>query len=301
MAAKYGKMSAKAMIADAEGRHARRLAEIADAIVEANEGGALRTVLVSGPSSSGKTTFAGRLGAALAARGLQPVPISIDDYFIDRDKTPLDEYGQPDFEAVEAVDLALMNEQLQRLTSGEEVVLPIYDFITGTRRWQEKPLRLADNSVMIIEGLHALNPRLTNLVPDNAKYKIFISCLTAAESSDGERISTFDVRLIRRISRDSAKRGRTAASTIDQWPSVRRGEDKYVFPFLSEADTTFDSSLRYELSALRPLAEPLLAEVKADEPEKAESERLLGILSHFKPVGADEVPSESLLCEFIGR
>lgn len=300
MRERYYGAGAAAVVADSERVHARRLAEIADAAVEAHEGRGMRTVLVSGPSSSGKTTFAQRLGSLLEARGLQPVAISTDDYFVDRDKTPLDEFGQPDFECVDAVDLPLFNEQLRTLNAGGEVTLPVFDFITGTRVWRPAPLRLAENSVMIIEGLHSLNPRLTEMVDDNAKLRIFISCLTAAESSDGERISTFDVRLLRRTVRDAAKRGHSAAATIAQWPSVRRGEDRYVFPYLGDADTTFDSSLRYELSVLRPLAEPMLRSVAADAAERAEAERLLGILSHFAPMEASVVPADSLLKEFAG-
>lgn len=287
-------------IAYAEEVHTRRLAEISEAIAEAHNEQHLRTVLVSGPSSSGKTTFAGRLGSILKERGLQPVPISMDDYFVERDKTPRDADGNYDFEAVEAVDLPLLNDQLQRLAAGEDVIVPIFDFVTGTRKWHDKPLRLEDNSIMILEGLHVLNPRLTAFIPDNSKFRIFISCLTAAESADGKRISTFDMRLLRRITRDNAQRGRTAAKTIMEWPSVRRGEDKYVFPFLGDADTVFDSSLFYELSALRPLAEPLLAAVAADTPESAVAGRLLKILDHFPPITTEGIPSDSLLREFVG-
>lgn len=292
--------SIKQLIAQAEGRHLQRLAEIADTIAEANEKRGLRMVLISGPTSSGKTTFAGLLSGALAERGLRPVPISMDDYFVDRDKTPLGEDGKPDFEAVEAVDLPLLNEQLHTLHNGGEAVLPIYNFLTGKREWRDKPLHLEGNSVMILEGLHALNPRLTELIPDDCKFRIFISCFTAAESGDGERITPFDVRLLRRITRDYGQRGRTAASTLEQWPSVRRGEDKYVFPFLGEADAMFDTSLAYELSALRPQAEPLLKEVDESLPESAEARRLLQLLSHFEPISPDDIPSDSLLREFVG-
>lgn len=288
------------IIAQAEERHTQRLAEIADAVSEAHAGRRLRTVLVSGPTSSGKTTFAHRLCEVLAQRGVHPVQISMDDYFVDRDRTPLGPDGKPDFEAVEAVDLPLLNQQLRTLADGGEVTLPLYDFITGTRRWHEQPLRLDDNSVMILEGLHALNPRLTELIPDECKFRIFISCLTAAESADGARISTFDVRLLRRMVRDYSQRGKTAAATIEQWAGVRRGEDKYVFPFLSDADTVFDSSLRYELSALRPAAERLLAQIPDGTPEASEARRLAALVSHFPPISSQGIPEYSLLREFVG-
>lgn len=291
---------ARAAISRAEELHARRLSEIVDAICEAHAERNLRTVLVSGPSSSGKTTFAHRLGSVLEQRGLKPVPVSMDDYFVERDKTPLDADGKYDFEAVEAVDLELLNDQLQRLAAGEEVTLPLFDFVTGTRQWQPQPLRLESNSVMILEGLHVLNPRLTTLIPDNSKFRIFISCLTASETPDGQRISTFDVRMLRRIVRDNTQRGRTAVQTIEQWPSVRRGEELYVFPFLGDADTVFDSSLRYELSALRPLAEPLLEAVPEDSAERKTALRLLNILSHIQPITTDGIPADSLLREFVG-
>ena len=294
-----GKEDWAAIIAEAEGKHSRRLSEIADAIAEAHSSRGLRTVLVSGPSSSGKTTFSKRLGSVLAARGLRPEPISMDDYFVDRDKTPRDAEGKFDFEAVEAVDLELMNDQLHRLSAGEEVITPIYNFVTGKREWHAEPLRLGDDSIMILEGLHMLNPRLTSLIPDNSKLRIFISCLTAAESADGQRISTFDVRMLRRMVRDNSQRGNSATTTILQWPNVRRGEDKYVFPYLGDADTVFDSSLRYELSALRPLAEPLLAAV-TDSEASAAAAHLLNLLGHFPPISTDGIPEDSLLKEFVG-
>lgn len=293
-------MGAAAKIARAEDRHTRRLSEIAEAIVEANAGRSLKTVLVSGPSSSGKTTFTGRLCSVLADKGLSPVPLSIDDFFVNREDTPRDADGQYDFEALEAVDLPLLNTTLQQLTHGGEVRLPIYDFVSGTRKWQESPLRLDDNSVIVMEGLHALNPQLTDLIPEHGKFKIFISCLTAAEAGRGARISTFDVRLVRRIARDNAHRGRTAEQTLEQWASVRRGEEKYVFPFLGDADTVFDSSLSYELSALRPLAEPLLASVGEGSAERSAADRLTEIVRRFEPIPSDMVPDYSLLREFVG-
>lgn len=287
-----------ALIAEAEGRHAEQLKRLADTIAAATAERGLRMVLISGPTSSGKTTFSHRLCSALSVRGVKPVQISIDDYFVERDKTPRDAEGKYDFEAVEAVDLELLNDQLRRLTDGEEVTVPLYDFVSGLRKWHDTPLRLDDNSVVVLEGLHALNPRVAGLVDDNRKFRIFISCLTPA---GGGLVSTYDNRMLRRIVRDNAHRGRTADRTIEQWPSVRRGEEKYVFPFFGDADTTFDSSLAYELHVLRPLAEPLLAAIADDAPEAGEAKRLLGLLSAFEPESGDEIPSESLLREFVGR
>ncbi|MCH5330381.1 MAG: nucleoside kinase [Alistipes sp.] len=295
-----GRNDLAGLIAESEGRHSRRLSEIAEAIAEANRERGVRTVLEAGPSSSGKTTFARRLADSLAAKGIEPVPISIDDFFVERDNTPRDEHGNYDFETVEAVDLALLNDCLRRLSEGESVRIPLYDFVSGKRLWHEQALRLNDNSVMILEGLHALNPRLSNLIDDNRKYKIFISCLTPAESADGERISAFDVRLLRRISRDNAQRGRSAAQTIQQWAGVRRGEEKWVFPYLGDADAVFDSSLRYELSVLHPVARPLLEAIPQNSEEYRTASRLLRILNLFPPAPADGVPEYSLLREFIG-
>lgn len=293
--------SAAALVAGCEELHRRRLGEIADAIAAARTERGIRMVLISGPSSSGKTTFAKRLCAALTGRGINPVQISIDDYFVDREATPRDADGNYDFEAVEAVDLALLNDQLQRLIAGEPVIMPLFDFVSGTRRWQAEAVHPSAESVFVIEGLHALNPRLTNLIPDGRKFKIFIAPLSGVEGDDGREVSPFDMRLLRRITRDNAHRGRSASETLEQWPIVRRGEELYVFPFRGEADASFDSSLRYELRALRPLTEPLLAGVPADSHHIDEARRLAGLLGAFEPLSATLVPDDSILREFISR
>ena len=291
---------ASELIKIAEAFHEKQLGQIADTIAEANSSRGVRMVLISGPSSSGKTTFAKRLGVQLRVLGLNPVLISLDDYFVEREKTPRDEKGDYDYEALEAIDLAQLNEHLKRLAAGESVAIPRYDFITGKRQWHENPLQLDERSILIMEGIHGLNPRLTPSIPDKLKFKIYISCFTSVAMDNLSRIPTTDTRLLRRITRDYATRGSNAYATIARWGSVRRGEEKHIFPYQENADVMFNSSLFYEISVLRPFVEPILREVPDTVPEYGEASRLLKFLDNFTPVKPDEIPPTSLLREFIG-
>lgn len=291
---------AGAMIKVAEAFHERKFARIADAIYAANHERGVRTVLISGPSSSGKTTSSKRLAVQLGVLGLRPVLIALDDYFVDRDKTPRDADGEYDYEALEAIDLALFNEHLQRLMRGERVEIPRYDFITGRRQWHEAPLQLDERSILIIEGIHGLNPRLTPSIPDHQKFRIYISCFTSVAMDNLTRIATTDNRLLRRMIRDHRTRGNTAIATLQRWGSVRRGEEKHIFPYQENADVMLNSSLFYELSVLRPFAEPLLREVPNTIPEYDEAQRMLQLLDNFIPIAPDEIAPTSVLREFIG-
>ena len=291
---------ASELIKIAEAFHEKQLGQITDTIAEANSSRGVRMVLISGPSSSGKTTFAKRLGVQLRVLGLNPVLISLDDYFVEREKTPRDEKGDYDYEALEAIDLAQLNEHLKRLAAGESVAIPRYDFITGKRQWHENPLQLDERSILIMEGIHGLNPRLTPSIPDKLKFKIYISCFTSVAMDNLSRIPTTDNRLLRRITRDYATRGSNAYATIARWGSVRRGEEKHIFPYQENADVMFNSSLFYEISVLRPFVEPILREVPDTVPEYGEASRLLKFLDNFTPVKPDEIPPTTLLREFIG-
>lgn len=288
------------LIKVAEAFHEKKLGNIADTIYEANRQRGTRLVLISGPSSSGKTTFAKRLGIQLRIVGLNPVLLSLDDYFVDREQTPRDANGDYDYETIDALDLKTFNENLERLFAGESVEIPRYDFISGHRQWHEAPLRLDDRSVLVVEGIHGLNPRLTEKIPDNYKFRIYVSVLTSIMMDDMNRIATTDNRLIRRIVRDNASRGSDALSTLRRWGSVRMGEEKYIFPYQENADVMFNSSLLYELPVLRRYVEPLLYKVPDTVPEFGEARRLLKFLNNFQSIPADEIPPTSLLREFIG-
>lgn len=288
------------MIKIAEAFHERKFAEVADAIQEAHRTRGVRMVLISGPSSSGKTTSAKRLGLQLGVLGLRPVMISLDDYFVERENTPLDENGQYDYEALEAIDLELFNDHLHRLLQGESVDIPRYDFITGRRTQHDTPLTLDERSILIIEGIHGLNPRLTPSVPDAVKFKIYISCFTSVAMDNLSRIATTDNRLLRRLTRDYRQRGADALQTLSRWASVRRGEERHIFPYQENADVMFNSSLFYEISALRPFAEKILREVPDTVPEFDEARRMLKFLDNFIPIPPDEIPPTSILREFIG-
>lgn len=288
------------LIKVAEAFHEKKIAGIADQIYAANKENGTRVVLISGPSSSGKTTTSKRLGIQLRILGLDPVLISLDDYFVDRDRTPKDETGEYDFEALEAIDLDLLNKDLMRLMDGESVEVPRYDFITGSRKWHDNPLQLGEKSIIIMEGIHALNPRLTPSIPRKNKFGIYASCLTSVAMDNLTRIQTTDNRLLRRITRDYATRGADALATLRRWPSVRRGEEKHIFPYQENADVIFNTSLFYEILVLRPKIEPILREVPDTEPEYGEARRLLQFLDNFTPLHTNEIPPTSILREFVG-
>lgn len=276
----------------------KKIAQIADMISGSTE--KKRIVLIAGPSSSGKTTFAHRLEIQLRVNGLRPVTISLDDYFVNREKTPLDEKGEYDFEALEAIDVELFNEQLASLIAGREVEIPIFNFPNGCREKTGRKLKIEDDQIIIIEGIHGLNEKLTQTIPKSKKFKIYISAITSMNIDNHNRIPTTDARIIRRIVRDFQFRGSSAISTIKRWPSVRRGEEKNIFPFQEEADIMFNSAMIYELGVLKTFAEPLLADVDASQPEYSEARRLIEFLSYFLPIEGKEIPANSIIREFVG-
>jgi uridine kinase len=288
------------LIKMAEGFHENKVATIADLISEANRSRGAKLVLMSGPSSSGKTTTAKRIAIQLRILGFTPVLISLDDYFVDRDKTPRDENGELDYESFDAIDHDTFNEHLSRLMAGESVDIPRYDFITGRRKWQEEPLKLDERSILIVEGIHALNPRLTERLPDECKFRIYLSCLTSVSMDNLSRIATTDNRLIRRMVRDSFTRGNNASATLQRWQSVRRGEEKYIFPYQEEVDVVFNSALFYEIPVLKDYVVPLLRSVPNTIPEYGEAQRLLKMLNYFVTIPSTEIPPTSILREFIG-
>ncbi|MBO7188173.1 MAG: nucleoside kinase [Tidjanibacter sp.] len=288
------------LIQVAEALHEKKIGKIADTIAEAHAERGVRMVLIAGPSSSGKTTFCKRLGIGLGVLGFHPQSISLDDYFVDRTKTPRDENGDYDFEALEAIDLELFNDHLRRLFAGEAVVLPRYNFITGLREWHDKPLQLDDRSILLVEGIHGLNPRLTDGVADNLKFRVYISALTSISMDDLSRIPTTDNRLLRRMIRDYATRGCDATATLQRWASVRKGEDKHIFPYQENADVMFNSSLFYEIPVLKAYALPLLHSVPDTVEEYAEARRLFKFLDNFLPIDTNDIPPTSILREFVG-
>ena len=281
-----------------EALHEKKIAQIADMIYEERD--RIKVVLIAGPSSSGKTTFAQRLSIQLRVNGLVPINISIDDYFIEKANTPLDEDGKPDYESVEAIDLKLFNEHLNELIQGKEVHVPFYNFITGKREYRNNKLSLNGGKILVIEGIHGLNPRLTAEVDEDKKFKIYISAITSMRIDRHNRIPTTDLRFIRRIVRDHQFRGCPPEKTIELWPSVRNGEEKNIFPFQERADIMFNSSLIYELGVLKTYAMPLLRNIGPDLPQYSESRRLIEFLSYFLNIGCEEIPPNSILREFIG-
>ena len=283
----------------AEALHEKKIAQIADHIFENRK--RIKCLLIAGPSSSGKTTFAKRLAVQLRVDGLQPVTISVDNYFVDRELTPRDADGKPDFEDIETVDLKLFNEHLERLDRGEEVELPSFNFEKGCREFRGGKLRVEPDAILLIEGIHGLNPRLTQALPAAHKLRIYISALTQLNLDFSTRISTTDNRLVRRLARDHNFRGNSALATLTMWPSVRRGEQRWIFPFQHQADVAFNSALDYELAVLKPFVEPLLAEIKPDHPQYAEARRLQAFLSHFLSIPEKFIPPTSILREFIGH
>ncbi|MFN4189484.1 MAG: nucleoside kinase [Pseudothermotoga sp.] len=281
-----------------EALHEKRIAQIAEQF--ANSGA--RLILIAGPSSSGKTTFAKRLLIQLKVFGFKPLSISLDDYFVDREKTPRDESGNFDFEAIEAIDLELFNQHLIDLLEGREVRLPRFDFKTGRRIWLDKPIKLDKNQPIVVEGIHGLNERLTSSIDRSHKFKIYVSALTQLNLDAHNRITTTDTRLLRRIVRDYKFRGHSALDTLRMWPSVRRGEEKYIFPFQEEADAMFNSAIVYELAVLKIFAEQLLVQILPDEPEYSEALRLTKLLDYFLPItNVEDIPRSSILREFVGR
>ena len=284
----------------AEALHNNRFAALANQIKTQFEAGGARIVMIAGPSSSGKTTFTKRLAIQLMTNLLEPKMISLDDYFVDRHLTPVDENGEYDYESLHALDLELFNSDLNRLLAGEEVELPYYNFATGAREYRGNRIKLSDRSILLIEGIHGLNPELTANVEQRLKFLIYVSALTTISIDDHNWIPTTDNRLLRRIIRDAKYRGVSPQDTIRRWPSVRRGEEKWIFPFQENADATFNSSLLFELGVMKDRAEALLRTVPHDIPEYAESSRLRTFLSYFCSIPEDFVPSTSLLREFLG-
>lgn len=280
-----------------EALHEKKLANIADEIIKRKK---VKMVLIAGPSSSGKTTFAQRLSLQLRLNGIKPVTISVDNYFVERHQNPKDEFGNYDFECIEAIDTKLFNEHLVKLLNGEEIDVPHFDFEYGTKRYNGEKMRLAEDEILVIEGIHCLNDKLTELISKEQKYKVYISALTVLNIDDYNRISTTDTRLIRRIVRDYNFRGYSALHTLKMWDSVNRGEEKNIFPYQEEADIMFNSSLIYELSVLKQYAMPLLKEITNEEIEFSEAKRLYRLLDYFEPVNPEYVPNNSLLREFIG-
>lgn len=287
----------KDIIMLAEALHEKKIAMIADNIAKTKN---IKMILIAGPSSSGKTTFAQRLGIQLRLNGLKPVTLSVDNYFVERQDTPRDSHGEYDFECIEAIDLSLLNDHLVKLLNGEEIEMPQFDFHVGTKKYNGKKMKLAEDEVLVMEGIHCLNDELTQQIAKEQKYKIYISALTVLNMDRYNRISTTDTRLIRRIVRDHQFRGYTAKHTIATWHKVTEGEEKNIFPYQEEADTIFNTSLIYELNALKPVAMPLLAEIPQEEPEYAEAQRLMDMLKYFSPIPKEYVPANSLLKEFLG-
>ena len=281
----------------AEALHEKKIAAIADQIAGTPS---VKWVLIAGPSSSGKTTFAKRLAIQLRVNGLRPVTLGTDDYFVDRQHTPRTASGDYDFEHLQAVDVPTLNRDLADLDAGREIQLPTFDFHTGSRSYKGRKMRLAEDQVVVLEGIHSLNPALTPAIPDNRKFHIYISALTQLNLDNNNRIPTTDNRLLRRLVRDHRYRGHSATKTLEMWPNVGRGERTWIFPFQEEADAVFNSALDYELAILSVLARPLLSEIKPNQPIYAEARRMLEFLSHFIPLSTDVPPPVSIIREFVG-
>lgn len=280
-----------------EALHEKKISDLADEIAKKKN---VKMVLIAGPSSSGKTTFARKLSLALRLNGLKPVTISVDNYFVERKENPKDEFGNYDFECIEAIDLKLFNEHLVKLLNGEEIEVPKFDFKVGTKRYDGTTMKLADDNILVIEGIHCLNDRLTQSISKDEKVKIYISDLTVLNIDYFNRISTTDTRLIRRIVRDYQFRGYDALNTLKTWYSVNRGEEKNIYPYQEEADYMFNSSLIYELAVEKKYAVPLLKEIRPSEREYGEAQRIIQLLECFDDVPDEDIPNTSLLREFIG-
>ena len=287
----------KELILLAEALHEKKISDIADKIVNKND---VKVVLIAGPSSSGKTTFAKRLGLQLRLNGLKPVTISVDNYFVERTETPLDENGNYNFECLEAIDLKLFNHDLIELLKGNEILMPTFNFKTGHKEYTGETMKLGKDEILVIEGIHCLNDELTSAIPRENKYKIYISNLTVLNIDYFNRISTTDSRLIRRIVRDYKFRSYNAIHTLQIWNSVNRGEEQYIYPFQEEADSMFNTSLIYEFCVLKKFAVPLLESINSSYAEYSEARRLLEFLKYFETIDIENVPKNSLLREFIG-
>ena len=275
----------------------RRIGEIARDIAR-REG--VKFVMIAGPSSSGKTTFSHRLSIQLRSYGLKPHPIGLDNYYLNHDQTPLDEDGKPDYECLEALDVEQFNKDMSDLLEGKAVQLPTFNFKTGKREYSGKVTKLEEDDILVIEGIHGLNEKMSHSLPAESKFKIYISALTCLNIDEHNRIPTTDGRLLRRMVRDARTRGASAKKTIDMWPSVRRGEEKYIFPYQEEADAMFNSAMIYELSVVKQYAEPLLFSIRRGEPEYHEAKRLLKFLEYFLGVSSEALPKNSLCREFVG-
>jgi uridine kinase len=285
------------LIQVSEALQEKKIAKIAEEIARKS---GIRMVLIAGPSSSGKTTTCKRLSVQLITNGIKPVPISLDDYFLDRDITPRDESGDYDFESIHALNIPLLNEQLTALFRGEEVELPRYNFAAGKSEWSGKKLRLRDDQILVVEGIHALNPELTAQIPDEMKFRVYASALTTLLLDNHNYIPTTDNRLLRRIIRDHKYRGVDARETIRRWPSVRKGENKWIFPYQENADAMFNTAMLFELAVIKSQAAPLLEQVPENCPEYAEAYRLRKFLHYIKPIPEEQIPPTSLLREFLG-
>ena len=284
----------------AEALHEKMFSRIADDITERYHNGGARVVLIAGPSSSGKTTSSKRLAIQLLTNYIVPRVISLDNYFVDRAHTPRDERGEYDYESLYALDLELFNHDLKALINGEEVKMPTYNFHTGEREYRGDTLQLKENNILLMEGIHGLNPELTKEIPEEMKYRVYVSALTTLSIDDHNWVSTSDNRLLRRIVRDYKYRSVDARSSIARWPSVRRGEEKWIFPYQENADAMLNSSLLFELAVIKEQAETVLRQVPTNVPEFAEASRLLRFLRYFKPISDNTIPSTSLIREFLG-
>ena len=289
--------SIKYLILLSEALHEKKISQIADKIA-ARKG--VKMILIAGPSSSGKTTFAQRLGIQLKINGLSPVTISVDNYFVERENTPVDENGDYNFEDLHAIDVELFNKHMNMLLSGERVDMPVFNFKIGKKEYGTQFLQLGKDDILVIEGIHCLNDELSYALPVESKFKIYISALTQLNVDEHNRVSTTDGRLIRRMVRDHRTRGASAKRTLEMWDSVRRGEEKNIFPFQEQADIMFNSSLAYEISVLKPYVEPLLFSIKEEVPEYQEAKRLLKFLEYFLPCGTEYIPVNSIMREFVG-
>ncbi|MCR4695357.1 MAG: nucleoside kinase [Pseudobutyrivibrio sp.] len=275
----------------------RNIGDLARNIAERKD---VKFVMMAGPSSSGKTTFSHKLSAQLRALGLTPHPVPLDDFYLNRDQMPLDEYGEKDFESIEGLDIPYFNECMVKLLNGERVLLPNFNFKIGKREYNDHYMQLGDNDILVIEGIHGLNDRMSASLPAESKYKIYLSALTQLSIDEHNPLSTSDGRLIRRIVRDSRTRATSAAETIAMWDSVRRGEEKNIFPFQEQADAMFNTALIYEMAVLKLYVDPQLYAITPDDPSYPEAKRLIKLLDYFLPMAADVIPNNSLVREFIG-